>query len=77
MPSAIGRHALAYLGAALEAGGVTAVDAHDLAKVTGAPYNTTRQYWARIRDLARVAAWTFEYGGRPAMDQDQLFPGGL
>ncbi|XKH52099.1 hypothetical protein LG284_08570 [Citricoccus nitrophenolicus] len=77
VPSAVGRHAPAYLGAALEAGGVTAVDAHDLAQVTGAPYNTTRQYWARIRDLARVAAWTFEYRGRTAVDQDQLFPAGL
>lgn len=77
VPSAIGRHAPAYLGAAQEAGGVTAVDAHDLAQITGAPYNTTRQYWARIRDLARVAAGAFEYRGQTASDHNLLFPGGL
>ncbi|REE05264.1 sigma factor [Citricoccus muralis] len=77
VPSAIGRHAPAYLGAAQEAGGVTAVDAHDLAQITGAPYNTTRQYWARIRDLARIAAGAFEYRGQAASDHDLLFPGGL
>ncbi|WMY79420.1 sigma factor [Citricoccus sp. I39-566] len=77
VPSAIGRLAPAYLGAAQRVGGVTAVDAHALAKVTGSPFNTTRQYWARVRDLARVAAWTFGHQGRPATDQDQLFPGGL
>ncbi|MFB9073887.1 hypothetical protein ACFFX0_22875 [Citricoccus parietis] len=77
VPSAIGRHASVYLGTALAAGGVTAVDAHALAKTTGASFNTARQYWARVRDLARAAAWTFERRGRPAVDHDQLFPGGL
>jgi DNA-directed RNA polymerase specialized sigma24 family protein len=77
VPSAIGRHAPAYLGAAQRAGGVTAVDAHVLARVGGVSYNTARQYWARVRDLARVAAWAFEHVGRPAADHDQLFPGGL
>jgi DNA-directed RNA polymerase specialized sigma24 family protein len=77
VPSTIGRHAPAYLGAAQRAGGVSSVDARALARVTGASYNTARQYWARIRDLARVAAWTFEHLGRPAVDHDQLFPGGL
>ncbi|NUL44303.1 hypothetical protein F7P69_03720 [Cellulosimicrobium funkei] len=77
VPSAIGRHAPAYLGAAQRVGGVTAVDAHALAKVTGSPFNTVRQHWARLRELSRAAAWTFEYQGRPAMDHDQLFPGGL
>jgi hypothetical protein len=77
VPSAIGRHASVYLGRALEAGGVAAVDAHAMAKATGASFNTTRQYWARVRDLARAAAWTFEHKGHPAADHDQLFPGGL
>ncbi|GAA1123074.1 sigma factor [Citricoccus alkalitolerans] len=77
VPSAIGRHAPAYLSTAQRAGGVTAVDAHTLAKATGSPFNTVRQYWARLRELSRAAAWTFEYQGRPAMDHDQLFPGGL
>lgn len=77
VPSAIGRHASVYLGAALAAGGVTAVDAHALAKTTGASFNTVRQYWARVRELARVAAWTLERWGRPAVDHDQLFPRGL
>jgi hypothetical protein len=77
VPSTIGRHAPAYLGAALEAGGVTAVDAHALATATGTRFNTVRQYWARVRDLARVAAWTFDHLGRPATDHNQLFPGGL
>jgi DNA-directed RNA polymerase specialized sigma24 family protein len=77
VPSAIGRHASVYLGATQRAGGVAAVDAHALAKATGASFNTTRQYWARIRVLARAAAWTFEHQGRPAADHDQLFPKGL
>ncbi|QCU78675.1 sigma-70 family RNA polymerase sigma factor [Citricoccus sp. SGAir0253] len=77
VPGTIGRHAPAYLGAAREAGGVTAVDAHALATVTGTRFNTVRQYWARVRDLARVAAWTFDHQGRPATDRHQLFPGGL
>lgn len=77
VPSTIGRHAPAYLGAAQRAGGVTAVDTHTLARATKTPFNTTRQYWARIRDLARVAAWAFEHLGRTAEDHDQLFPGGL
>jgi DNA-directed RNA polymerase specialized sigma24 family protein len=77
VPSTIGRHAPAYLGAAQRAGGVTAVDTHTLARATKTPFNTARQYWARIRDLARAAAWTFEHLGRPAVDHDQLFPGGL
>jgi DNA-directed RNA polymerase specialized sigma24 family protein len=77
VPSAIGRHASVYLGTALEAGGVTAVDARVLAEATGVSFNTTRQYWARVRDLARAAAWTFEHLGCRAADHDQLFPGGL
>ena len=77
VPSAMGRHAAVYLGAAQEAGGVTAVDAHALATATGASFNTTRQYWAKVRDLARAAAWTFQHQRRPAADHDQLFPGGL
>lgn len=77
VPSAIGRHAPVYLGAAQRAGGVTAVDAHALARITGTPFNTARQYWARIRDLARAAAWTFQHRGRRAADHDQLFPRGL
>lgn len=43
VPSTIGRHAPAYLGAALEAGGVTAVDVRALATATGTPFNTARQ----------------------------------
>ena len=77
VPSTIGRHASAYLGAAQRAGGVTAVDAHTLARITGTPFNTARQYWARVRNLAQAAAWTFHYKGRPATDHDQLFPGGV
>ncbi|WP_298043125.1 sigma factor [uncultured Citricoccus sp.] len=77
VPSTIGRHAPTYLGAAREAGGVIAVDAHTLATVTGTAFNTVRQYWARVRELARVAAWTFDHLGRPATDRHQLFPGGL
>ncbi|MGD6980646.1 MULTISPECIES: sigma-70 family RNA polymerase sigma factor [Citricoccus] len=77
VPSAIGRHAPVYLGAAQRAGGVTAVDAHALARITGTPRNTVRQYWSRIRVLARAAAWAFQYKGWPAADQDQLFPGDL
>ncbi|WOO97469.1 hypothetical protein [Micrococcus terreus] len=77
VPSAIGRHAPADLGAAQRAGGVSSVDARALSRVTGASYHTARQYWARGRDLARVAAWTFEHNGRRAVDHDQLFPGGL
>jgi DNA-directed RNA polymerase specialized sigma24 family protein len=77
VPSTIGRHASVYLSAAHRAGGVTAVDARALARATGASYNTVRQYWARVRDLARVAAWTFEHLGRPAVDHDHLFSGGL
>ena len=77
VPSAIGRHAPAYLGAAQRAGGVSSVDARALARLTGTPFNTARQYWARLRDLARAAAWTFEHHGRPAVDHDQLFPEGL
>jgi hypothetical protein len=76
VPSAIGRHAPTYLDAARDAGGITAVNAHALAEATGASFNTTRQYWARVRDLARAAAWTFEHKGHPAVDHDQLFPGG-
>jgi DNA-directed RNA polymerase specialized sigma24 family protein len=77
VPGTIGRHAPAYLGAAQRAGGVTAVDTHTLARATRTPFNTVRQYWARVRDLARAAAWTFEHRGRPAVDHDRLFPGGL
>lgn len=77
VPSAIGRHTPAYLGAAQRAGGMAGVDAHALARITGTPFNTARQYWSRIRDLARAAAWTFQHLGRPAADHDQLFPGGL
>jgi DNA-directed RNA polymerase specialized sigma24 family protein len=77
VPSAIGRHAPVYLDAAQRAGGVAAVDAHALARITGASFNTARQYWARVRDLARAAAWTFQHKGHPATDHDQLFPGGL
>lgn len=77
VPSAIGRHAPVYLGAAREAGGVTAVDAHALATASGASFNTARQYWSKVRDLARAAAWTFRHTGRAAVDHDQLFPGGL
>jgi hypothetical protein len=77
VPSAIGRHAPAYLGAALRVEGVTAVDTHALARVAGASYNTARRYWARVQDLARVAAWAFEHASRPATDLDRLFPGRL
>lgn len=51
--------------------------AHALAKVTGSAFNTVRQNWARLRELARAAAWTFEYQCRPAVDHDLLFPRGL
>lgn len=77
IPAALGEHGRTYLEAAAAHGGVGSLDAHQLAALTGASYNTARQYWVRIQDLARMAAWVFQDQGRTATDHAVLFPGGL